>query len=63
MAAALQIEQPKQVLVEGNDDVRLFRALAKHLGISDIQVNQYGGRDNLRSFLRAFRVLVWLCQR
>lgn len=57
MAAALQIEQPKQVLVEGNDDVRLFRALAKHLGISDIQVNQYGGRDNLRPFIRTFGVL------
>ena len=57
MAAALQIEQPKQVLVEGNDDVRLFRALARHLGISDIQINQYRGRDNLRTFLRTFTAL------
>ena len=57
MAAALRIEQPKQLLVEGNDDVRLFRALAKHLGISDIQVNQYKGKYNLRIFLRTFTAL------
>ena len=57
MAAALRIEQPKQVFVEGNDEVRLFGALAGHLGISDIQVNQYRGRDNLRSFLRTFTAL------
>ena len=57
MAVALRIEQPKQLLVEGNDDVCLFRALATHLGIADIQVNQYGGRDNLRPFLRTFSAL------
>lgn len=39
MAAALRIAQLKQVLVEGNDDVRLFEALAEYLGISDIQIN------------------------
>ena len=53
----LHIERPKQVLVEGNDEVRLFGALAQHLGISDIQVNQYKGRGNLRSFLKALPLL------
>ena len=57
MAVALRIEQPKQLLVEGNDEVRIFGALAKHLGIADIQINQYGGRDNLRPFLRTFSAL------
>ena len=53
----LHIERPKQVLVEGNDEVRLFGKLAKHLEISDLQINQYGGRSNLRSFLKAFQLL------
>ena len=53
----LHIERPKQALVEGNDDVRLFEALAKHLGIPDIQVNQYRSKYNLRTFLRTFTVL------
>ena len=53
----LRIEQPKQVLVEGNDEVRLFGALAKHLGIPDIQVNQYKSKYNLRTFLRTFTAL------
>ena len=57
MAAALRIEQPKQVFVEGNDEVRLFGALAQHLGISDVQINQYRGRDNLRPFLKAIPLL------
>ncbi len=57
MAAALRIEQPKQVLVEGNDDMRLFRALAKHLSILDTQVHPYEGTGNLRSFLKTFRAL------
>ncbi|MDE0002966.1 MAG: hypothetical protein OXQ29_09755 [Rhodospirillaceae bacterium] len=57
MAAALRIEQPKQVLVEGNDEVRLFGVLAQHLGISDFQINQYRGRDNLRPFLKALPLL------
>ena len=57
MAAALRIEQPKQVLVEGNDEVRLFGALARHLGISDIQIDPYRGRDNLRPFLKALSLL------
>ena len=53
----LHIERPKQVLVEGNDDVRLFGKLAKHWGISDIQINQYGGSPKLRLYLRAFLLL------
>lgn len=46
------IEQPKQLIVEGNDEVRLFSALGKH--ISDLQVQQCGGYSNLRRFLRTF---------
>ncbi len=53
----LRIERPKQVLVEGNDEVRLFGALVRHLGISDIQVSQYKSKYNLRAFLRTFTAL------
>ena len=53
----LKIEHPKQVIVEGNDDVRVFGALSKHLNIRDVQVHGYGEIDNLRRFLDAFRDL------
>ena len=48
------IEQPKQLIVEGNDEVRVFNALCRHLGISGVQVQQCGGYPNLRTFLRTF---------
>ena len=47
-----EFEEPKQVIVEGNDDVRLFRSLASHLNILNVEVRQYGGSGNLRPFLR-----------
>ena len=50
----LHIERPKQVLVEGNDEVRLFRKLARQWNITDIQINPYGGSPKLRPYLRAF---------
>ena len=45
------IEKPKLLLVEGIDEVRLFEALAKHIGAEDVQIRDYRGKDNLRSFL------------
>ena len=48
------IEQPKQLIVEGNDEVRVFNALCRHLGVSDLQVQQCGGYGNLRPFLSTF---------
>ena len=52
MPALLELNEPKQVIVEGNDDLRLFRYLASHLDILNIEVRHYGGIDNLRPFLR-----------
>ena len=46
------IERPRQLIVEGNDEVRVFLALCNYLGISGLQVQQYGGYPNLRRFLR-----------
>ncbi len=37
----------KLLLVEGNDDVRLFSAMSLHLGIDITQVDKYNGKPNL----------------
>lgn len=46
------IKQPKLLVVEGNDDARLFKALLRHIGVSGIQVVDAGGKDNIRQTLR-----------
>lgn len=47
------IEKPKLLLVEGQDDLHVFRALLSQIGdMPDIEVRQYGGKDNLGPFLR-----------
>ena len=38
-----KIKQPKQVIVEGNDEIRVFNSLSKHLNIQDLEVRHYGG--------------------
>lgn len=43
-----------QLLVEGNDPRNFFEALVRHMGLDDIQVQNFGGNDELRGFLRAF---------
>ena len=48
------IEEPIQLLVEGNDDLNFFRALLQSMGLQGIQFQSYGGVDNLRRFLSAF---------
>ena len=57
MAPRLEIEEPKQVIVEGNDDVRVFRSLVSHLSIPNIEIRPYGGSDNMRLFLRTLSAL------
>lgn len=54
MPEEAKIEKAKQILVEGNDDARLFGALAKYLAIDDVQVQRYGGYSNLSQFLGLF---------
>ena len=55
MPPEFNIERPKQVIVEGVDDVRVMGALCEHLGIVDMQFAPCGGYNSLRQFLRAFR--------
>ena len=51
------IKSTKQIIVEGNDEVRVFSALGKHLGISGFQTHPCGGYQELREFLKAFIAL------
>ncbi len=46
------ITRPKLLLGEGIDEERFFSALLLHLGIVDIQVQQYGGKNNLGPYLQ-----------
>ncbi|MBM4081454.1 MAG: hypothetical protein FJ278_17250, partial [Planctomycetes bacterium] len=49
-----EIRSPKQLLVEGKSGVSFFNALIRHLGLADVQIQDFGGKDDLRGFLNAF---------
>jgi len=40
------ITKEKLLLGEGIEEVRFFNALLAHLGITNVQVDQYGGKNN-----------------
>ena len=54
MQRARQINAGIQVLVEGNDQRNFFEAFIEHLDLDDVQVQDFGGVDELRGFLSAF---------
>ncbi len=54
MASPEQIKTPRQLLVEGKDQRNFFEAFVKHLSLCDIQIQDYGGGDDLRRFLGGF---------
>jgi hypothetical protein len=47
-----RISKPKLLIGEGVEEVRFFGAFLVHLGIHDVQVEDYGGKQKLRSYLR-----------
>ena len=53
MTKAIQIESEIQLLVEGNDQRNFFEAFKDHLSLTNIQVQNFGGVDELRDFLLA----------
>ena len=55
--APTRIEVPVQLLVEGNDHRNFFEALADHLGIKDVQIQNFGGVRELSRFLDGFVVM------
>lgn len=51
MAQPTEIKSKIQLLVEGNDQRNFFEAFIDHLSLTDVQVQNFGGVDDLRSFL------------
>ena len=49
-----EVTKPKQLLVEGKDALNLFTAMLKNLEIPSIQVQDFGGINELNPFLQAF---------
>ena len=54
MVEPAKIERPTQLLVEGNDQKNFFGALISHLNIQGVQIQNFGGVDELGRFLRVF---------
>ena len=50
-SANFRIEQPRLLLVEGNDDVQFFRRIIGRRQCEGIQIIEYGGKDRLGTFL------------
>ena len=49
----VQVKEPVQLLVEGNDQRNFFEAFLDHVGRSEVQVHDFGGVYELRGFLLA----------
>lgn len=50
----ISLVEPRQLLVEGRDEELFFDALTRYLGIDNLQIENYQGKDKLRPYLRAF---------
>ena len=53
MAQPKEITFRVQLLVEGNDQRNFFEAFIEHLSLADIQIQNFGGVNELRAFLLA----------
>lgn len=51
--STITFHKPRIILGEGKDEKFFFSGLIKHLNIEDIQIEVYGGKDNLKQFLKA----------
>lgn len=49
---AFELSHSKQLLVEGREEQLFFDAFLTFLGINDVQIQNCGGKDNLRPVLR-----------
>jgi len=52
-ATPRKLDKPKLLIGEGKDEVLVFEAFLSHLGILDIQVEDYCGKDRLPDYLDA----------
>ena len=51
----LSITRPKQLLAEGINDLHIFIKLLNVMGITDVEVQHYGGTGNFRGFLNLLK--------
>jgi len=54
---AFNIEKSKLIIVEGEEDEKIFRQLISHFKLTDIQVSPTQGKTKLRSYLKALKTL------
>ena len=47
-----ELAKPKLLIGEGREEELFFTAFLAHLNISDVQVEQYGGKQALPKYLR-----------
>jgi hypothetical protein len=47
-----ELNQPKLLIGEGNDEVEFFQALLEYLYIKDVQVEDYRGKNGLTRYLK-----------
>lgn len=55
MLKAKDIDKPRQLVVEGRDAEEFFKALLRDMGLAEIQVQNFGGKDELPRFLDALK--------
>ncbi len=51
-SSALKLSKPKLLIGEGREEQLFFTAFLTHLNISDVQVEHYGGKQKLPSYLK-----------
>jgi len=51
----IEIKQPHLLFVEGKEDKYFFEALVEGMEVTNVQIEDYGGKDNLRKSLRALK--------
>ncbi len=54
MTKRKEIESAIQLLVEGNDPRNFFEAFVEHLSLANIQIQNFGGVQELPNFLPVF---------
>ncbi len=47
------IRQKKVLIVEGRDENNFFDALMKHMGVTDVEIREAGGKDQFKDKLPA----------
>lgn len=53
MPQPVGIESPLQLVVEGRDQFNFFEAFVRHMSLANVQIQDFGGVNELREFLAA----------